>query len=68
MSDRASQLATLSDEALVQRVDLVLSRLEELGSAKLRRAMRSLRRDLQPFTGKTMIDGLRAIDESKRRK
>lgn len=56
------------DEALVQRVDEVLGSLGERGSSKLRRAMQSIRQDLQPFVGRTMIDGLRAVDESQRRR
>jgi murein tripeptide amidase MpaA len=54
----------LVDEALVQRVDLVLSHLAERGSPKLRRALESIRADLQTFTDRTVVEGLREIDKS----
>ena len=56
------------DEALIQKVDALLNQLAEHGSASLRRAVRSIQQDLQPFVGKTMIEGLKAADKPKRRK
>jgi murein tripeptide amidase MpaA len=56
------------DEALVQKVDKVMGRLGELGSPKLRRAMKSIQQDLQPFAGRTMVDGIKAADRAQRRK
>jgi hypothetical protein len=52
------------DEALVKRIDKLLGDLGELASPNLRRATQSIRQDLQPFTGRTMIDGLRAADQA----
>jgi murein tripeptide amidase MpaA len=56
------------DKALIQRVDAVLGRFEELGSRKLRGAIQGIRTDLPAFAGKTMVEGLRARDKSQRRK
>ncbi|HEY0545208.1 MAG TPA: M14 family zinc carboxypeptidase [Pyrinomonadaceae bacterium] len=56
------------DEALVKQVDEVLGLLGDKGSPKLRRAMQSIRKDLQPFVGKTMLEGFKAADKSKPRK
>jgi murein tripeptide amidase MpaA len=52
-------------EALIQRADAVLGRLEELGSPQLQQGMQILRQDLPAFAGRTITDGLREIDESK---
>ena len=56
------------DEALVRQVDEVLSRLGERGSSQLRRAMKKIQQDLEPFVGRTIVEGFRAADASSRRK
>lgn len=56
------------DAAIVKQVDEVLGLLGEKGSPKLRRALQSIQKDLQPFVGKTMLEGLKAADKSQPRK
>jgi murein tripeptide amidase MpaA len=56
------------DKELAKNVDEVLGRLGEEGSPKLRQAMKSMRKDLQPFAGRTIKDGIKAADKSRRRK
>ena len=56
------------DKELAKNVDEVLGRLGEEGSPKLRQAMKSMRKDLQPFAGRTIKDGIKAADKSQRRK
>ncbi|HEY0379227.1 MAG TPA: M14 family zinc carboxypeptidase [Pyrinomonadaceae bacterium] len=55
------------DEALVKRVDELLGRLGEQGTPKLRRGAAAVRQDLQPFAGRTVIEGLRKVDAKSRR-
>lgn len=55
------------DEALVKRVGELLGRLAEQGSPKLRRGAAAVRQDLQPFAGRTVIEGLREVDAKSRR-
>jgi murein tripeptide amidase MpaA len=56
------------DAAIVKQVDEVLGLLGEKGSPKLRRALQSIQKDLQPFVGKTMLEGLKAADKPQPRK
>jgi murein tripeptide amidase MpaA len=60
--------AQVFDKDTVRRVDRLLSRLSDRGSAKLQRAMRSMRQDLQFLVGQTTIEGFRAADAQPRRR
>lgn len=68
MSVVEDQKETQADKALVKRVDQLLQTLGERGTAKLQRAMESIRQDLQFFVGKTTVEGLKAADAEPRRR
>lgn len=57
-----------ADADTIRRLDTLLGRLSDRGSARLQRATQSIRQDLKFFDGKTAAEGFREADAQPRRR